>query len=248
MSIFDLQKRQETVQFVLEKRNIKKAPTMRVGVALDVSGSAKELYLNGTMQATIDRLVPIGMRFDDNGELDVWSFDTGCDSLGVVSKHDYEDFIQRAVLDARISKWGGTLYAPPMQKMLAHYLPGLNPVDALAKKASGLFGSIFGAKKPDTPQASDTETKVHPAMALFITDGANSDREAARAVIQQSHGKPIYWQLIGVGSPSQFSFIKELADEYPNAGFVHLASLSLSDEQLYEALLTQELANFIQKL
>lgn len=247
MSIFDLQKRQETVKFVLEKRNITKAPTMRVGVAMDVSGSARELYRNGTMQATIDRLVPIGMRFDDNGEVDAWSFDDGCDSLGVISKHDYEGFIERAVMDGRISKWGGTLYAPPMQKMLNHYLAGLSPLEAMAQKASGLFGSFFGNKAP-APAPASPDAKAHPVMALFITDGANSDRAEARAVIKQSQGKPIYWQLIGVGSPSQFTFLKELADEFPNTGFVHLASLSLSDEALYEALLSPELANFIKQL
>ena len=249
MSIFDLQKRQEAVKFVLEKRNIANAPTMRVGVALDVSGSARNIYSNGTMQATIDRLIPIAMRFDDNGELDVWSFDTGCDQLASVSKQDYEEFIKREIINnAQISKWGGTYYAPPMEKMMQFYF-GSNKAADMAKKASGFLGGLFGKKEATAvaPTTSASGVAV-PAMALFITDGANSDRREAEAVMRASQDKPIYWQLIGVGNPSEFGFLRQMADDLPNAGFVHMSSLSMSDEQLYDALLSQELADFVKKL
>ena len=249
MSIFDLQKRQEAVKFVLEKRNIANAPTMRVGVALDVSGSARNIYSNGTMQATIDRLIPIAMRFDDNGELDVWSFDTGCAQLASVSKQDYEGFIQREIMsNSQISKWGGTYYAPPLEKMMQFYFGGSKMADK-TPKANGFLGGLFGKKEasPATPATTPHSVSL-PAMALFITDGANSDRREAEAVIRASQDKPIYWQLIGVGNPSEFGFLRQMADELPNAGFVHMSSLSMSDEQLYDALLSQELADFVKKL
>lgn len=246
MSIFDLQKRQETVQFVLEKRNLAKPPAMRVGVALDVSGSARDLYMSGIMQATIDRLVPIGMRFDDNGEIDVWSFDSSCNQLASVSKHDFDGYIQRAIINNKsISKWGGTEYGNPMQDMLNFYFGA----PSVAAKASGFLNKLLGAGKPmDAKPAANPADQNKPVMAMLITDGANSDRAEALRLVQASQNKPIYWQMIGVGSPSEFSFIKNMADDYNNVGFVQLSSLNISDEQLYDALLTQELADFMKKL
>lgn len=251
MSVFDLQKRQESIKFVLDKRAIKTTPVMRVGVALDVSGSAQHLYKNGTMQATIDRLVPVAMRFDDNGEMDVWSFDSNFDPLASVGKMDYEDYIKREILaNNGISKWGTTYYAGVMQSMVDFYFG--QPGQPAQSARGGFFGSLFGGKSapvqtPASP-AKSAAPAVQPAMALFITDGANNDRWEAAAVLRNSQHQPIYWQLVGVGSPSEFGFLREMADELPNAGFVHLSSLQLSDDELYDQLLSKELCEFVKSL
>lgn len=44
--------------------------TARVALAMDYSGSMDWLYDNGSVQETISRLLPIALRFDDNGELE----------------------------------------------------------------------------------------------------------------------------------------------------------------------------------
>ena len=46
----------------------------KVVVVLDYSGSMTNLYSNGTVQKTINRLVPLGLTFDDNGSIDVYLF------------------------------------------------------------------------------------------------------------------------------------------------------------------------------
>ena len=43
------------------------ATSAKVVVVLDFSGSMSTLYRNGTVQKTINRLVPLGLTFDDNG-------------------------------------------------------------------------------------------------------------------------------------------------------------------------------------
>lgn len=48
----------------------------KVVVVLDYSGSMNGLYKNGTVQRTINRLVPLGLTFDDNGTIDVYLFST----------------------------------------------------------------------------------------------------------------------------------------------------------------------------
>ena len=43
----------------------------KVAVAMDFSGSMSSLYRNGSVQSVLSRLMPLALRFDDNGELDV---------------------------------------------------------------------------------------------------------------------------------------------------------------------------------
>ena len=249
MSVFDLQKRQEAVKFILEKRDIKQAPVMRVGAALDVSGSAQHLYNRGVMQHTIDRLVPVAMRFDDNGEMDVWSFDSGFNQLATVSKMDYEDFIVREVLNrSDISKWGGTNYSGVMNDMASFYFGGGKAAKAAAAVGGlmGKLGGLFGSRP--APAAAPAAVSNVPAMALLVTDGANQDRAASAKVLRDARSLPIYWQLIGVGDPREFAFLQEMADELPNVGFVHLTNLNLTDEQLYEALLSDELCTWVKRI
>lgn len=42
----------------------------RVALALDFSGSMSSLFEDGTVQSIIERLIPLALNFDDNGELD----------------------------------------------------------------------------------------------------------------------------------------------------------------------------------
>ena len=42
--------------------------TSRVALVLDFSGSMRNLYKNGTVQSVIERIMPIAMQFDDNGD------------------------------------------------------------------------------------------------------------------------------------------------------------------------------------
>lgn len=47
-----------------------------VVVVLDCSGSTSNLFKNGTIQNILEKLLPISLKFDDDGELDVWLFNT----------------------------------------------------------------------------------------------------------------------------------------------------------------------------
>lgn len=246
-NIFDLQKRQQAVNFVLEKRNVTKTPVMRVGLALDVSGSAKPLYQRGIIQQTIDRLVPVAMKFDDNGEMDVWTFHNEAQQVASVTKQDMDGYVDREILNkAGVSLWGGTKYTPPMASMRDFYFGAAR--SAAPAASGGLLGKLFGSKPaaPAPSPAPTTGVQV-PAMALLLTDGENTDRPATEAFLRASVGLPVYWQMVGVGNPREFGFIEEMADALPNVGYVSLASLDISDEKLYDALLSQELCDWVKK-
>lgn len=68
MITIDLQK--ENVKQVLEKKNIRGVKA-RVGLVLDITGSMRALYKNGTVQKVVERILAVAHEFDDDGVLDV---------------------------------------------------------------------------------------------------------------------------------------------------------------------------------
>lgn len=252
MSGIQLQKRAEAVGIVLAKRGVTKVPPVRVGVALDVSGSARGFYSNGgVMQQTLDRLLGVALKFDDNGEIDAWVFDNEVSSLPTFAADDEGKYVQEHITsNSSLSLWGGTSYAPPLNAAMDFYF-GSHPVKQVTEAAKGFFGGLFGGKKaaPPAPAPVASGTKQDPAMLLFVTDGDNSDKEATRKVLREAaKNSPMYFQMIGVGPAHYFEFISEMADELPNVGFVNLSTLSMTDEQLYEQLVSQEFCDWIKKL
>lgn len=229
----NLEKRAEAVGIVLAKRNVLKAPTVRVGAALDVSGSTKPMYNKGVIQETVDRLLAIAMKFDDNGQIDMWSFTDGFDRLETANAGHYGNYVAKHILgNPEVSKWGATSYAPVIHDMVRFYFGGIDPL--------AFLGKLFGAKPAGgAPQ---------PAMILFITDGANSDHEEAAEILRQCESKKVYFQMIGVGPESEFGFIKQMARELPNVGFVNFSSLEVSDEVIYDSLISEEFCSWVKKV
>jgi len=243
MAGINLQKRAEAVGIVLAKRGITKVPPVRVGMALDVSGSAQTFYTSGVMQETIDRLLGVALKFDDNGELDSWLFHNDVlPQLPTLTESDEGTYVKNVVLKQR-GLWGGTSYAPPLKAAMSYYFQG--PAPAPAAKSGGLFG-LF---KKEAAPAPAPATKQDPAMLLFVTDGANGDRaEAAQVLREAAKSSPVYFQMVGIGRASEFDFIRQMADELPNVGFVNLSTLSMTDEQLYEQLINPEFCEWIKTL
>ncbi len=68
MATIDLQKK--SVKIVLEKKQLTKV-TARIGLVLDITGSMRQLYKNGTVQNVVERILAVADQFDDNGLLDV---------------------------------------------------------------------------------------------------------------------------------------------------------------------------------
>lgn len=230
----NLEKRAEAVGIVLAKRNVVKAPTVRVGAALDISGSTKPMYNKGVIQETVDRLLAIAMKFDDNGEIDMWSFTEGFDRLPTANAQDYGHYVVRHILEnADVEKWGATAYAPVIRDMVRFYFGGADPL--------ALIGKLFGVKASGSgaPQ---------PAMILFITDGANDDHDATAEILRECRNKKVYFQMVGVGPEREFGFIRQMARELPNVGFVNFSSLEIPDDVIYEALISEEFCSWVKQV
>lgn len=94
MMPIDMSKHQENLNTVLINMSKDNKIDMtkhvaRVALAMDYSGSMSNLFRNGSVQETVSRLLPIALRFDDNGELESWLFSNGSERLAAVTKDNY---------------------------------------------------------------------------------------------------------------------------------------------------------------
>lgn len=240
MSKITLEKQSEKVKIQLSKHNVREKIVLRVGSCLDKSGSAEPFYKStnkkpdSDMETLIGRLLAVADNFDDNGEIDSWIFSDDVIEMPPANASNYGSYVKDVIMGGKYKNWWqGTSYAPAINEITDFYFPNT------VTKVKGFFGSIFGGKK------EETTSKDIPALVFFVTDGANNDQAEAEKAIIAGQDKDIYWMMVGIGNPAYFSFIKEMADKYPNVGFVNFNNLDMDDEDLYDAILDGELAKWI---
>lgn len=99
--------------------------TARVAISMDYSGSMGNMFANGSVQDVITRLLPIALKFDDNGELESWLFSNSFERMKPVTISNYENYVKKVMLNARMSM-GGTNYSPVLKDMV-HYYKNIQP-------------------------------------------------------------------------------------------------------------------------
>lgn len=92
----------------------------RVALAMDYSGSMGNLFRNGSVQNVITRLLPIALKFDDDGKLESWLFSNDFDSLKPVTIDNYKNYVRKIMMNSRMSM-GGTNYAPVLKDIVSYY-------------------------------------------------------------------------------------------------------------------------------
>ncbi|MFD0331233.1 VWA domain-containing protein [Streptacidiphilus monticola] len=242
----------------LEKHGLSEH-TARVALCLDISGSMHTLYRSGKVQALVERVLALGLRFDDNGEVDVFLFGTGGHEAGSVGAGSYQGWTQSMLQRNRLEP--GTNYAAAMQLIRRHY---------------------FGSDGPRHQPFADQQ----PVYVMFVTDGHTTSEQPTRQQVLSSSYEPLFWQFMGIGKSSRsvdapqaqqpaadagkggrfgrrfraaaanwgdgtFRFLEEL-DDLPgrfldNADFFAVQDpANLSDEQLYD-LMTAEYPNWLKQ-
>lgn len=235
------------VDVVLAKRNVPANLKAQVGLAIDISGSMRSLYDNGTVQNTVKRLLAVACRFDDNQSLDAWTFSNFYSELPPATPADFDTYVNEKILqNSKVHKWGGTSYAPVLRAALEQY----SGVSTDTPSVAGFFGKIGGlfGGKPAAPTPAITSTlKRVPAYLIQLTDGQNDDRADTIQVIGEAQKNNMYIQFVGIGGDN-FSFIESMADKYPHVGFVGIRDLeAMSDETLYEELLNPEFCTWVRQ-
>lgn len=126
----NLSKEQAVMQLDLRKKEVANlcppgtamhGLTCRVCVALDYSGSMRDLYRSGFVQNVLERLLPIAMQFDDNGEMEVWLFENGSRRVTPISLNNFYGYIENEKFLERFHM-GGTNYAPVMKDIFKKYI------------------------------------------------------------------------------------------------------------------------------
>lgn len=182
----------------------------RVALAMDYSGSMDRLFMSGAVQNTITRLLPIALRFDDNGELESWLFSNGKKRLKPVTINNYENYVKDVMTKSGMNM-GGTEYAPVLKDIVKYY--------------------------------NISDLANIPVFVIFITDGANSDRNETDKIIRKLSEYNMFIQFVGIGNES-FNYLRSLDDmqgrKYDNTGFISVKDMEkLNDKELYTELIRQ---------
>lgn len=212
----------KTAGISLEKRGLGEH-TARVALVLDISASMRRLYDKGAVQRLAERVLSLGLRFDDDGEVDVFLFGAKAHHTpeGLRQK-GYREFIDRTLQQFPLEY--GTQYGAAMAAVRAHY-----------------FGSADDRQQPLREQV--------PVYAMFVTDGAPGDRAGAERQITSASYEPVFWQFMGIGKTTSFAFLEKLDDlqgRYTdNADFFAvtpdelMGSAPIPDDALFERMMTE---------
>lgn len=201
----------------LQKRNLAEH-TARVALVLDISGSMGGLYRSGAVQKLAERILALGLHFDDNGAIDVFAFDNRAHEFGEMDLGNFRNFIKK--VESKVG--GGTSYAPIMKKIREHYAGG-------AKKG------LFRKRSSGGP--------VEPAYVMFVTDGEPFDPREAERELQEASKEGIFWQFVAVGA-ERIAFLERLDDlggrEIDNAAFFGVRDpAAVPEGELYDKLMVE---------
>lgn len=111
----------KSAQIVLEKKKLTNV-SAQVALVLDISGSMRRLYKNGTVQKVVERILAVASQFDDDGSLDVWVYDNEFSRLKPVTEADFEGYVDQYILNnPLIHKFGRNDEPPVMEDVIAKY-------------------------------------------------------------------------------------------------------------------------------
>lgn len=113
----DLRKKKITVE--LQKLNIPQREA-RIVFVLDHSRSMATLYKDGTVQDTLERIFPLALTFDDNGEMEFYLFDTLYKELDTVNVNNIASYTENVIWPNH-GKYGATCYAPIIEEITNRY-------------------------------------------------------------------------------------------------------------------------------
>ncbi|QUL58051.1 VWA domain-containing protein [Paenibacillus tritici] len=207
LSSIDLRKK--IVELTLIKKQLTDV-TARVGIVLDITGSMRSLYARGVVQEVVERILAVASKFDDNGSLDVWVYDTEFSRLPPVTEQELGSYVVTHIMNNdSIHKFGRNNEPPVMEDVIQKY--------TREEKDSTPVFIIFindgGVVKP-TKKVIMASSAL-PVFWQFVGIG-DSDFEVLKQLDTMSG---------------------RLVD---NASFIHLDRIEeVSDEELYDQLLNE---------
>ncbi len=223
----------------LDKRGLGEH-SARVALCLDISGSMHGLYRSGKIQKLAERILALGLRFDDDGEVDVFLFGKDAHSAGGLGLANHASYVPDLLRQFKLE--GATYYGKAMQLVRQHY-----------------FGTSELRHAP--------HGQPLPVYVMFVTDGRTMDEQVTRDQLIASSYEPLFWQFLAIGTSShavtagappkkasrwggarssggEFQFLEELDEmggrHVDNANFFAVKDpAAIPDDDLYELLMSE---------
>lgn len=205
----------------------------KVCLCLDISGSMTGLYRRGLVQEFAERVLALGCRFDDDGEIDVFLFGARVHQPEAMTLLNCSSYVRNVTQLHPLE--GDTLYGAAIAAIRKHYFP-----------------QNGGSEKPPAATPADV-----PVYVMFVTDGGTSDKLFTEKQVRASSFEPIFWQFMGIGkgrksksaklsafATSDFPFLEKLDDLsgrlIDNADFFSVESPDEHpDEVLYDLMMAE---------
>ena len=184
----------------------------RVFVVLDRSGSMSSLFSNGYVKNVLTRLFPLALKFDDNGELEVYLFNNNCIQMPSMTLNNYENYVQKEILRKGYGPSGGTNYAPAINKTVSDYNDG-SPYPAF-----GIFitdGENFDCSETDYAVRKSSKYKI---FYQFVGIGYENFRYLQK--LDDLDGRSVdntaFFKATDLSALTDDQLYAKLLDQYPS--------------------------------
>lgn len=203
--------RKDLVSDMCSKKDELKDMTARVALVLDFSGSMSGRYRDGTVQAIIERIMPIANQFDDDGELDLWIFESGFKRLETININNFYGLAKSLLQKYRM---GLTNYAPVMNDVISKY----TVEDTSYLPAYVIFVTDGDNDDKQTTENLIRDTCTQPIFWQFVGIGNHSMSFLEK--LDDMTGREIdsvdFFRLNNPNEVSDEFLYDKLFDEYPN--------------------------------
>lgn len=122
----------------LEKRNLQDV-TARVALVIDISGSMNQSYKDGTVQEIVNKVLPVAVQFDDDGELDFWYYGTRCMRRPSVNMRNYEQAVPQDWKALQRETGGSNNEPAVMNEVIAEYEASTSPTYVVFITDGGIY-------------------------------------------------------------------------------------------------------------
>lgn len=179
----------------------------QVCLVLDISASMSKLYRSGQVQAFAERILALGCKFDDDGQIDVFLFGRNVHHVQPMGLSNLRGYVDGVI--ARHPLEGDTRYGAAIEAVRRHYFP------------AGGGGAVTNLVKA-----------ALPVYVMFVTDGGTSDKAFTERQLRWASHEPIFWQFMGIGKGRK-SKAKALA-QFADSDFPFLEKLDELDGRLVD--------------
>lgn len=196
----------------LEKSNLLNIKA-RVALVLDYSGSMDQQYRSGDVQRVLDRIMPLALNFDDDGQFECWAFAQKSLRLSDIHLNNLKGYIETE--KGGYKNWqAGARYnnEPAVLEQVLEYFTQQHP-------------------------------SQDPVYVVFISDGGITETGKIKKILKAASSQPIFWQFVGIGGQHYGVLEKldtmggRVVDNCNFFAMDHIQSMP--DSQLYDCLLQE---------